>query len=77
MLLIGEVKEIVPARYGYKAVVNHLPDQAFALDEQLFRRLCRRFESALALWGASDVLHMVMGASFGVNEAALPLPSCR
>jgi hypothetical protein len=39
MLLIAEVKEIVPARYGFKAVVKHVPDQAFALDEQLYRRL--------------------------------------
>ena len=36
MLLIAEVKEIVPARYGFKAVVKHVPDQAFALDEQLY-----------------------------------------
>ena len=44
MLLIGEVKEIVPARYGFKAIVKHVPDQAFAIDEQLYRRLGRRFE---------------------------------
>jgi len=49
MLLIAEVKEIAPARYGFKAVVKHVPDQAFALDEQLYRRLGRRFESALTL----------------------------
>jgi len=49
MLLIGEVKEIVPARYGFKAIVKHMPDQAFAIDEQLYRRLWRRFEPELAL----------------------------
>ena len=54
MLLIAEVKEIVPARYGFKTVVKHVPDQAFALDEQLYRRLGRRFESELALWGAAE-----------------------
>ena len=27
MLLIGEVKEIVPARYGFKSVVKDIPDQ--------------------------------------------------
>jgi len=72
MLLIGEVKEIAPARYGHKAVVKHLPDQAFALDETLYRRLGRRFEGELAMWGASDDLHMVMIATFGVNAAGLP-----
>ena len=30
LLLIGEVKEIVPARYGFKAVLKHVPDQVLA-----------------------------------------------
>jgi hypothetical protein len=72
MLLIAEVKEIVPARYGFKAVVKHVPDQAFALDEPLYRRLGRRFESALALWGAADDIHMVMIATFSVAAAGVP-----
>ncbi|EHR71015.1 Protein of unknown function (DUF1173) [Burkholderiales bacterium JOSHI_001] len=72
MLLIAEVKEIVPARYGFKAMVKHVPDQAFALDEQLYRRLGRRFESALALWGAVDDIHMVMIATFSVSTAGIP-----
>ncbi|MBQ0933643.1 DUF1173 domain-containing protein [Ideonella sp. 4Y16] len=72
MLLIGEVKEIMPARYGFKAVVKHMPDQAFAIDEQLYRRLGQRFEPELALWGASDDIHMVMIATFGVSHAGVP-----
>jgi hypothetical protein len=36
MLLIAEVKEIIPARYGFKAIIKHLPDQAFAVDEKLY-----------------------------------------
>ena len=72
LLLIGVVKEIVPARYGFKAIVKHMPDQAFSIDEQLYRRLGRRFEPELALWGASDDIHMVMIATFGVNSAGVP-----
>ena len=71
MLLIGEVKEIVPARYGFKAIVKHMPDHALAIDEQLYRRLGRRFEAELALWGASDDIHMVMIATFGVSSAGV------
>ena len=73
MLLLGEVKEIVRARYGFKGVIKHVPDQAFALDEQLYRRLGRRFESELALWGAADDIHMVMIATFSVSAAGLPM----
>jgi len=72
MLLICEVKEIVPARYGFRVVVKHMPDQAFAIDEELYRRLGRRFEAELALWGASDDIHMVMIATFGVSSAGVP-----
>ena len=72
MLMIGEVKEILPARYGFKAVVKHLPDLPLLLDEQLHRRLGRRFEAELALWGASDDLHMVMVATFGLGPARVP-----
>ena len=72
MLLIAEVKEIVPARYGFKAVVKHVPDQAFALDEQLYRRLGRRFESELALWGAAEDIHMVIIATFSVAATGIP-----
>jgi hypothetical protein len=72
MLLIGEVKEIVPARYGFKAIVKHMPDQAFAIDAQLYRRLERRFEPELALWGATDDIHMVLVATFGVTNAGVP-----
>ena len=72
MLLVAEVKEIVPARYGFKAVLKHVPDQAFALDEQLYRRLGRRFESRLALWGAAEDIHMVIIATFSVAAAGIP-----
>jgi hypothetical protein len=71
MLLIGEVKEIVPARYGYKAVIKHLPDQGFAVDEQLYRRLGQRFEGELALWGATDDLHMVLIGVFSVGAGGV------
>lgn len=75
LLLIGEVKEIVAARYGFKAVLKHVPDQAFALDQQLYRRLGRRFETELALWSSSDHIHMMIIATFRVAETGLPVVS--
>ena len=72
LLLIAEVKEIVPARHGFKAVAKHVPDQAFALDEQLYRRIGWRFESELALWGSAEDIHMVMIATCSVAAAGIP-----
>jgi hypothetical protein len=73
MLLIGEIKEIEPARHGFRAFVKHVPDQAFAIDEQLYRRLMRRFSEELALWGASDDIHLVMIATFGIGRTGVPV----
>ncbi len=72
LVLIGEIKEIAPARYGYKAVIKHLPDQAFALDATLYRRLARRFEAQLSLWGATDGVHMMTIATFFLNQVGVP-----
>lgn len=72
MLMIAEIKEIVRARYGYKAVVKHIPDQAFAVDELLYRRLREHFDTELAMWGASDTLRMIMVATLQVSAAGLP-----
>lgn len=72
MLLIGEVKEIVPSRFGFKAVIKHVPDQAFAIDERLYRRLERRFATELELWGADDAVRLTIIATFGVTNGGLP-----
>ena len=72
LVLIGEVKKIVPARYGHKAIIKHLPDQPFALDATLYQRLERRFEAQLSLWGATDDMHMMAIATFCLNHAGVP-----
>lgn len=72
MLLIAEVKEIIPARHGFKAVIKHVPDQPLMLDEQLYRRLAKRFALELALWASNDRLHMILIATIAVNEARVP-----
>lgn len=71
-LLIAEIKEIVPARYGYKAVIKHVPDQAFLIDKQLYGRMGRRFENELGWWGSTENLHLVVIATFGVSAAGVP-----
>lgn len=72
MLMIAEIKEIVPARYGYKAVIKHVPDQTFLIDDQLYRRMGRRFENELGWWGSAENLHMVVIATFGASAAGVP-----
>ena len=72
LLMVAEVKDIAPARYGHKAIFKHLPDQAFALDDAMYRRLGRSFEHELTLWGTEPDLHLIMVATFRVDEAGTP-----
>jgi hypothetical protein len=70
-LLIGEVKDIIPARHGHKAIIKHAPDQAFIIDASLHARMTRTFEDELSLWGAYDSMHLVMIATFGLNPTGV------
>ena len=70
MLLIGEVKEIVPARYHFKVLVKQMPDQAFRLDGQLHRRMAKRFERELSMRSSSS--RTIVIATFGLGTSGLP-----
>jgi hypothetical protein len=72
LLMIAEVKQVAPARYGYRVVLKHLPDHAFGLDESLYRRLTRRFATELALWGTDDDTHLISIVTFAVGAAGVP-----
>ncbi len=72
LLLIGELKEIAPARCGFRAVVKHMPDQAFMVDERLHRQMTRRLQPALALWNAADDVRMLVIGTFAINAAGVP-----
>lgn len=71
MVLVGEVKAVNVARYGFKVVVKHLPDMVFNLEEQLARRMKNRFKDELALWNADETTHLMMIATFGVGPAGM------
>lgn len=71
MLLVGEVKEIAQARYGHKLVVKHLPDCHFMLNEDIHKRLNKRFGSEMALWGTVDGAHLMVIGTFSVSDTGV------
>lgn len=71
MILVGEVKDIAPARNGHRLIIKHLPDFPFVLDETLYRRLQVRFENEIALWSANQDSHLIAIATFGLTLAGL------
>jgi Protein of unknown function (DUF1173) len=72
MLIIGEVKEINKARFGYKMVIKHLPDYPIMLNPDIYNRLCKRFEVELALWSANESGHLIVMGTFGFYAARIP-----
>lgn len=72
MLIIGEVKEITSARFGYKMVIKHLPDFPIMLNHDIYHRLCKRFEVELELWSANERGHLIVMGTFGINASGIP-----
>lgn len=71
MILIGEVKTVEPARFGHKLVIKHLPDAPLMLDDDLHRRMLKRFADELELWQAEEAGHLMVIATFTVGRTGL------
>ena len=71
MLLLGEVKAIDTARYGYKMTIKHLPDMAFLVADDLMKRLVKRFESELGLWSEKESTRLLVIATFEVRDSGI------
>jgi hypothetical protein len=71
MLVIGEVKEIAQSRYGHKIVFKHLPDCHFMINEDLHKRLLKRFDIELGLWDALEDSHLMAIGTFGVSAQGI------
>lgn len=71
MILLGEVKDISPARTGHRLIVKHMPDFPFMLNEELHRRLRAGFESELMLWSSDEASHLTAIATFGLTPTGL------
>lgn len=71
MLVIGEVKEIAPSRYGHKVVLKHVPDCHFMINDDIHRRLQKRFEMEIGLWDAIDGTHLIMIGTFSIGTTGV------
>ena len=66
MILIGEVKEIAPGRYGHKLIVKHAPDFPFMLNDDIYKRLNKRFGREFEMWEMDGTVLMTI-ATFSVS----------
>lgn len=68
---IGEVKAIEAANHGFKMQIRHLPGHPWFLDEDLHRKLTKRFEAELEHWQLAEAgdVRLVAIATFSVSRA--------
>lgn len=71
LLAIGEVKELAPSRYGHKFVLKHLPDCHFMLNDDIHKRLVKRFETELGLWDGIEGTRLLVIATFSVGQTGI------
>ena len=69
MVIIAEVKEVSPARYGHKLVLRHLPDFHFMLTDEIHRRMLAAFAAEIDLWNAVSGTHLIVVGTFSVGSA--------
>ena len=73
MIVIGEVKEIVPARSAFSIVLKHLPDLPFSIDAGLHKEMICNFEDELRLWRSAAGVHLLIAATFTLASWRRPM----
>jgi len=69
MILIGDVKEIIPSHTAFKIVVKHAPDFHFGLSTELHTNFEKRFARETALWNKDPANHLIIAATFSMTTA--------
>lgn len=72
MLLVAEVKDVLPTQDDCQVRFKHLPDVLFSVAPPVFDRLVAQHEHELALWRADTSLHLLMMSTFGLDAQGHP-----
>lgn len=70
MILIGEVKEFVPSRYGYQMKIKHAPDVFFGLHEETYKKLAKRFGHEIET-AMMEGIRLITIATFSTNSTGI------
>jgi hypothetical protein len=76
LILIGELKRLSPARRHFEATIKHIPDEAFEIDDNLYRWISDNLLGELELWGARVDVRLIVAASFSVQATGRPRVQC-
>ncbi|WP_191907275.1 DUF1173 family protein [Ochrobactrum quorumnocens] len=77
IVMIAEIKDITPARYGFRLFCKHAPQLAVFINQNLLNRLKRHHASAFALHQAHPHTHLMMIATAGITlQDAVCIEQC-
>ena len=71
-ILIGELKAIESARFGYKMLIKHMPDTPIYLDEAVFKRINKVFSTELAFFHENEAIHLLTICTFTLSATGSP-----
>lgn len=71
-ILIGELKNIEPARFGHKLVIKHMPDSPIFVSDQVYRGINKTFESELSFFHTNESIHLIVIATFFLSASGYP-----
>lgn len=69
MLCVGECKSLDQTAYGYKITVKHAPTFGIFFNEEIYKRIKKRFEVEMALKDLRPDAHLMFIATFGLSVA--------
>ncbi len=72
-LLVGELYELRPAQFGHQAIFKGALDCPFRVNDDLYARMLKHFESALTMWDQHlQDSHLMVIGTFMVDSAGMP-----
>ena len=71
-ICIGEVKELIEARFNHKLVMKHMADMPLYFDEDLNAKLQKTFSRELAMHRENEHIHLLAICTFRVSASGNP-----
>ncbi len=71
-ILIGELKVIESARFGYKIIIKHMPETPVFLGKDVYKRLNKTFPVELSIFNEHEEMHLIVVCTFTVSASGSP-----
>ena len=71
LLAVGEVKDIAATRFGHRIMLKQVADCPFMINDDLHKRMLKRFEVELGLWDAVEGSHLMVIGTFAVGRTGV------